>query len=527
MVTQNAAAIELEEVGLGDVAYLSEQERHVMSRLGYRVKLFQENGQWQDPLHLPDDNSDVTTIHMHEVVTQNNQINEVIRAVFPYLITRYLPKSIFTYAKVIQAFCIAYNADASIYAALNQVILQAPACNTPAAKLLVNFFFLHEVDGLSLDEAEELLNLEGYSGNRNGYLSLFTLDEELGPLTREEMKVLNHALDNTQIPIEDRTLLAICISFGLRPIQISLLKADDLVYYPELDLYYLSIPRVKQGAVKRRQQFTKRVLGERDAKLIKELIEANQELVDELGLQYPPLFFNKPKGFGAYTVSHEEHFNGDKKGNVHHCRGNVISHRFPAMASFLPNSPRTGKPFNLTAYRFRYTVGTNAVMEGMTEEEVAELLDHSSTLCVKHYFRYTREMWEMLENATDKRVEQQHFTAAWCREGDLQGNIYGEEVIETRAFTAIGKCHKKHACYLEPAVACYGCDVFCPNKHKQSHENAMENLLERKKDLSEHTSSAMAAQLDEALAGCAAAIAYADGIKVENINTTMQEEHHD
>jgi len=70
-------------------------------------------------------------------------------------------------------------------------------------------------------------------------------------------------------------------------------------------------------------------------------------------------------------------------------------------------------------------------------------------------------MWELLENATAKRTEQQHFTAAWNREEDLSGNIYGKEIIELHAFTAIGKCQKEAACYLEPAVACYSCDKFC------------------------------------------------------------------
>ena len=186
--------------------------------------------------------------------------------------------------------------------------------------------------------------------------------------------------------------------------------------------------------------------------------------------------------------------------------------------SYLPLSPRTGKPFYLTPYRFRYTVGSNAVMEGMTEEEVADLLDHSSTRCVKHYFRYTREMWELLENATAKRTEQQHFTAAWNREEDLSGNIYGKEIIELHAFTAIGKCQKEAACYLEPAVACYSCDKFCPNKEKSSHDNALISLKDRKKVVDESTSSSLSKQLDEAIAGCEAAIAYAEGVEVVNIN---------
>ncbi len=189
-----------------------------------------------------------------------------------------------------------------------------------------------------------------------------------------------------------------------------------------------------------------------------------------------------------------------------------------SIVNYLPLSPRTGKPFHLTPYRFRYSVSSNAVIEGMTEEEVADLLDHSSTLCVKHYFRYTHEMWELLENATIRRTEQQHFTAAWNREEDLNGNIYGKEIIELHALTVIGKCQKEAACYLEPAVACYSCDKFCPNKEKSSHNNALISLKDRKQVLANSAPTSLSKQLDEAITGCEAAIAYAEGVEVVNIN---------
>ncbi|WP_257172210.1 hypothetical protein [Colwellia sp. M166] len=153
----------------------------------------------------------------------------------------------------------------------------------------------------------------------------------------------------------------------------------------------------------------------------------------------------------------------------------------------------------------------------MTEEEVADLLDHSSILCIKHYFRYTREMWELLENATANRTEQQHFTAAWNREDDLSGNIYGKEIIELHAFTAIGKCQKEAACYLEPAVACYNCDKFCPNKETNSHKNALTSLKDRKEVVASKSTDSLSKHLDEAIAGCEAAIAYSEGVEVVNI----------
>ncbi len=89
------------------------------------------------------------------------------------------------------------------------------------------------------------------------------------PFTREELRVLNEALKNEDIFIADRLILALCIQFGLRPIELSLLKEVDFIEDVDLGLCYLNIPRIKQkGAQFRREDFTKRILDEELAELI-------------------------------------------------------------------------------------------------------------------------------------------------------------------------------------------------------------------------------------------------------------------
>jgi hypothetical protein len=157
-------------------------------------------------------------------------------------------------------------------------------------------------------------------------------------------------------------------------------------------------------------------------------------------------------------------------------------------------------------------------MSGCTPEEVADLLDHSSVQCVKHYFRFTQEMWEILEQATKSRIEQQHFTAAWLREDDLKGNIYARAVYEPRCFTAIGKCATESACFEEPAVACYSCKKFCPSKNTTAHKNALANLIERKDHLLLVSTANVVSVFDQSIAGCHAAIAYSEEKHVTLIN---------
>lgn len=523
---------------------LAPQERIVKNRLGYKVELFDETGEFNNVVKLPDDTSQVFYLYFNTINELAFELKEHFKGYYTYLLPRYLPSSIRGYHNAIT--CIAENIvnGKTFDEAIDGAVMANPTNFVSPIKSLIRYLILNEYETLSFDKAEEILRLEGYTSNKNAYLALFTMDEELGPFTLEELRVLNEALKDEEIYIADRLILALSIQFGLRPIQLSLLKEKDFISDAELGLCYLNVPRVKQKSAQfRREEFTKRIVDEELAALIKRVIANNQKSYAEFSNMESPLFYKKGLIFrnetnrwekftensdinGAYyAMSKAEYYESKgKESYLHHLEPQNFHNRMVAITRYLPLSPRTGKPFHLTPYRFRYTVGSNAVMEGMTEEEVAELLDHSSTLCVKHYFRYTREMWELLENATAKRTEQQHFTAAWNREEDLGGNIYGKEIIELHAFTAIGKCQKEAACYLEPAIACYACDKFCPNKEKPSHNNALNSLKERKQALADSTSTSLSKQLDEAIAGCEAAIAYAEGAEVVNVNKGQNDE---
>jgi len=126
-------------------------------------------------------------------------------------------------------------------------------------------------------------------------------------------------------------------------------------------------------------------------------------------------------------------------------------------------------------------------------------------------------MWEILENATISRVEQKQFTAAWMREGDLQGNVFSE-VCEPQNFNVIGKCASKSICFEEPAITCYSCSRFCPNKDSGAHELALKGLIKRKDHLVKVSTPNVVSVIDQAIAGCHAAIAYSEGHSVVLIN---------
>ena len=156
----------------------------------------------------------------------------------------------------------------------------------------------------------------------------------------------------------------------------------------------------------------------------------------------------------------------------------------------------------------------------MTAVEVAERLDHSGTETVKHYFKNTEHLWEVIQSATSARIEQKDFVARFMSKDVLPSNMYTKEITERKTFTTVGGCYKGSPCHLEPAVACYSCPEFKPNDNAEGHRHAKEVIVEMH-DLAKKGSSTGEIQyvLDEALTGVEAAIKYAeDRDAVFNIN---------
>jgi len=524
------------------VKYFPKELRHVTTRLGYKIEVKNEYGEWINEIFWPDDNGSITIIRPHILLTGNQDFDDVISMLLNHLLKNYLGGTINNYLNSLAPIASKISDGKSIIESmehgLNSSVL---AQDLTAIKKLSEWLIISEIESYPYDFHHELMKLS-FGENRNQYSALFTFNSELGPFVSEEMSIIQSAISNPHIHVENRVILALFVFFGLRPIQVSLLKQSDIVINEDSALNYIKIPRVKQNQQERRTQFTKRLLSSELSELLVELISIHNRVYSNLELVDPPLIMrritgfhgtehpyreqresdygyksknsqvNKPLSFQKYQ---EIYIDNNKDEEGHHLSSNGIRFRLQEIERYLPNSPRTNRQFNLFPYRFRYTLGTNAVMEGKTEAEVMDLLDHSSPGSVKHYFRYTHEMYEILNEATNKRVEQQHFVAAWTREGDQTGNIYGQEIVEIKYFTSIGKCHKGSFCSFEPAVACYNCDKFCPSKDAKAHENALETLNDRLEELKATSTGAVLHQLDGAIAGCKAAIAYSEGKDIE------------
>ena len=525
---------------------IPECERIITSRFGYRLICKDFSGSWLPVIKTFNDNGKQTHLKTAPFFCGLPEIDRITSTLLTHLIRNYTADTVNHYSEGIWLVTSRLTQGESVQnAILNAVSDIKRNSDLTAIKRLCRYFLMHELDDYSYDFHQEIQALSR-GGSQNSYMSYTLRDAEEGPFMREEMLILCRALDDPYIHLEDRVVMGLMIEWGLRPIQVSLLKQRDLEVRELAGevLYHINVPRVKQKAKQRRQQFCKRPLSRKLGEMIDELIQIHQALYSDLNIQDPPLIIRRYKLFSGTNPyqkkapvkirkdqkfgggSWESHFatpeniyqdiyDANNKSDMgHHVSRERINYRLESIVPHIRRSPRTGKPFNLNAYRFRYTKGTSMVQEGYSPAEVADALDHSNTNSVRHYFRETAEMNELIEEATNRRVEQKMWVAAWQRTDDVENNIYGEDVVELSAFTTVGKCKKGSPCWLEPAVACYGCDRFKPNTEVQNHKNALKRIDAQIEDLKSTTYGAASHQLDEARAGCLAAIAYAEGNQV-------------
>jgi integrase len=344
--------------------------------------------------------------------------------------------------------------------------------------------------------------------NTNAKIRVSLLDHENGPFTRSEVAEIAQAIYRDEVSIEERVLVKLAMQFGLRPIQLALLRESDIYYDEKVLAWYINIPRVKgRVAQLRRNQnnFILRELPEELALDITELIYSKKHIskVDLAGEPLPrPLF--KKDNVNSRLLEHK-----NLKEYAWHRNAVQICGLFAqSLAKKLNIKSRhvkdeDGHParLKLNCYRFRYTLGTRMVMEGKTPEEVAIALDHGSTASIEHYFRYNRDLIDFIDEAFDSSVVISNAVLRW------QGYLIDEDddtisgtIVRASDIANLGKCLKVTKCEMHPTVSCYSCAKFRPFKNA-NHQAQLEVIKAERDFVYQNSSGPVQQQLDEAWEG--------------------------
>jgi len=351
-----------------------------------------------------------------------------------------------------------------------------------------------EIPGINND-VQPLLKKLRLKGNRKGE-AIRTACPISGPLSDIEfsgvVSGVNTVFSNGWISRSDYLLAFLCLTLGLRPVQLAALKTADFVTSNEEEAAVLRVPRAKQPEEGYREAFKDRPL----ANLLREqfilhVAEVEARFKASLVPAGCPMFPAAKQGDQAWAVGLEWHLTS---------RG-IYGRVRSALEAAGVHSERTGLPLRLNPLRLRRTLGTRAAAEGHGAMVIAEMLDHSDLQNVAVYYEARPDIIDRLDEAMATSL------APWAQAfvGDLEDDqstrqAPGGKIIDPRfgRSSPLGRCGTAGGCQLAAPNGCYTCPSFRAWR-QGPHREVLEHLLRERARLKELGSERVAAANDRAI----------------------------
>lgn len=328
------------------------------------------------------------------------------------------------------------------------------------------------------------------SGNEKG-AAVLSLDPDEGPFSPFEFQAIvtrtNEYLAENKLSLYEAALIKVFCATGRRPIQIASLKVKDLYISNKYKLNngeqptVLNIPKAKlRGNTLFRAAFSEVGIRENLAEILYEHIRIlkmgvakllNREL-SELEFKELPLFYCVNK-LTALDWNRKDLLEILSSEIVHLPTADITFQLKNAVKRLGIRSRETGQPIHINAYRFRYTLGTNAARQKAGINVIAKLLDHSDTQNASCYVASVPELAEQISVIMDESLRK--YADAF------QGKIVKDEIeaqIKVKDANriscveqdcSIGSCGTHHVCRDHAPIACYVCNKFMPWANAPHH----------------------------------------------------------
>jgi len=355
----------------------------------------------------------------------------------------------------------------------------------------------------NIDESVfELMDQWKLSAGERG-VPVMSLDPHTGPFSMAEFEAIEfnsaHRYAEGKISISDYAKILLLKATGRRPEQIATLKIKDCSYARVISgppIYVISIPRIKQGNGGFRSEFRKFGLVNSSAQVIELHIKnVISQIEKALGKRLSveerdelPLFL------GGQTILLRKNAK-DKlldllKTEIVH----IPAAEFSRLVVLATNklgiiSERTGQLLHCNPYRFRYTLGTRAAIEGAGVLTIATLLDHSDTQHVDVYVANVPEYAIEISRIMNQPLAR--YASAFAGklvkdEGEANNVLMGAPRIPFHEKDCdVGSCGTYSYCHDYAPVACYMCPKFMPWANAP-HHLVLIWLLEERKRLQEY-----------------------------------------
>ncbi|WP_298409585.1 site-specific integrase [Janthinobacterium sp.] len=292
------------------------------------------------------------------------------------------------------------------------------------------------------------------------------LDPHQGPFTDLERESILDALCAGYacglISIERYVLAWLIALFGQRPTQYAMLKLCDFLILKDGDCtrHVLRIPLAKgknEVDRNRAQEFD----------LIPELALLIIEYKSRILLQFTGVLADPEQA--PFFPSRSARRKANANGLEYHMLSVTITDELRRTYLALDvKSERTGKQINFNTYRFRRTVGTNCIREGLGIMGTAMRLGQTTTLSVRCYVSLAAafELHDRIEFSTAARLG----TLAQVFKGVLVTTETDKNpapishivnpLVDPTMKSPMGSCGKDSFCSFNKPIACYSCLLF-------------------------------------------------------------------
>lgn len=354
------------------------------------------------------------------------------------------------------------------------------------------------------DEIYDLMDSWKLGGNEKG-AAVLSLDPDEGPFSPFEFQAIitrtNEYLAENKISYYEAALIRIFCATGRRPIQIAGLKVKDLYmsdkykFNDKNEVHILNIPKAKiRGASGFRFAFSEVGIRESIAQILFEHIRILKQMLSkaikrellEQEVAELPLFYDFKELANLNWGNEKEIAQILPKEIIHLPTVQLTQKLKDAVGKLGIRSRDTGKPISVNAYRFRYTLGTNAARQKAGVNVIAKLLDHHDTQNAHCYVQSVPEIAQQISSIMDENLRK--YADAF------QGKVVKDEVeAKSQVKDAnriscveqdcdVGSCGTHQYCNDYAPIACYLCSKFMPWA-KAPHGLILEQLIKERDDL--------------------------------------------
>ncbi len=321
-----------------------------------------------------------------------------------------------------------------------------------------------------------------------------------GPLTHNELGALidwaSNAFNTKSLNLKEYAFFMTLALTGRRAVQIRSLRSKDIIYREDSKGhdYVINCPRAKQRGFGFREQFTPLTINEdlylilnnkrnESIKLIENTIGATLHPKIQCEI---PVFLEESRLVEINDKEDLVRILNDVPDYLHMARDTAFSLLRTVSIRNTAHSERTGEFINFTAYRFRYTKGTNLTRRGITGVALAAALDHTDTQNIGVYVENTEETAKQIDKVMAPilaPLAQAFAGKLIASERDAIRANDPNSRVKNRISQNIGNCGTHSFC-ASGYRACYTCINFQPWL-EAPHTDVLTEILEERQQQEE------------------------------------------